>query len=259
MARGEMSPFLTAGGEHGRKGITNGGIVWYHELARILLTLYHVTEAVERIIPREMREPGKRKMNSGNARPFGESENLSVHNGAHDASTVDGMVGKEFPWGDTVISKSGWREVSVCFGRGNDMKKNELFSSVRGAERILIMDDEESILKTTSRLLQKFGYDVEMTRNGTEMLDSFRKAREKGSPFHAVIMDLTVPGGMGGKESIRKLLEIDPKVKAMVTSGYSNDPVMADFRDYGFSAVVSKPYKIEDLNRTLREMIETVE
>ncbi len=126
---------------------------------------------------------------------------------------------------------------------------------VMGEGKILIMDDEEGILRTTSRLLQRLGYDVHISRNGTEMLDSFIKARSSGEPFNAVIMDLTIPGGMGGKESIQKLREIDPKARALVTSGYSNDPVIADYRSYGFCAAVLKPYRIEDLSRTLREVL----
>jgi DNA-binding NarL/FixJ family response regulator len=76
-----------------------------------------------------------------------------------------------------------------------------------------------------------------------------------GQPFDVVIMDLTIPGGMGGKEAIKKLLEIDPKVKAIVSSGYSTDPVMADFRSYGFSGVAVKPYNIEELSEILDKVI----
>ena len=135
------------------------------------------------------------------------------------------------------------------------MEENTESDMMKGAGKILIMDDEEGILRTTSRLLQKLGYKVHATRNGTEMLNSFMEARACGDPFNAIIMDLTIPGGMGGKEAIVKLLDIDPEVKALVTSGYSNDPVMADFRSFGFQAAVLKPYRIEDLSRMLRELI----
>lgn len=135
------------------------------------------------------------------------------------------------------------------------MEENNTSVPVRGEGKILIMDDEEGILRTTSRLLQKLGYDVHTSRNGTEMIDSFIEARATGAPFNAVIMDLTIPGGMGGKESIQKLRDIDPSVKALVTSGYSNDPIMSDYRSYGFSAVVFKPYRIEELSRILRDVI----
>ena len=78
---------------------------------------------------------------------------------------------------------------------------------------------------------------------------------ELNQPFDAVIMDLTIPGGMGGKEAIKRLLEIDPEVKAIVSSGYSNDPIMADFKKYGFCGVVAKPYTLEELGEALSVLI----
>ena len=83
----------------------------------------------------------------------------------------------------------------------------------------------------------------------------YKKAKESGNPFDIVIMDLTVPGGMGGKEAIKRLLEIDPGVRAIVSSGYSNDPVMSNFKRYGFKGVVAKPYKMKDLAEVLRRVI----
>jgi DNA-binding NarL/FixJ family response regulator len=83
----------------------------------------------------------------------------------------------------------------------------------------------------------------------------YRQAQTSGKPFDIVIMDLTVPGGMGGKEAIQKLKKLDPNVKALVSSGYSNDPVMSNFRDYGFQGVVKKPYRIHDMSDALRSVI----
>jgi CheY-like chemotaxis protein len=79
--------------------------------------------------------------------------------------------------------------------------------------------------------------------------------REAGAPFDAVIMDLTVPGGMGGREAMERLLEIDPTVTAIVSSGYSNDPVMANYREYGFQAVLTKPYQLHDLEQVVRRVV----
>ena len=106
-----------------------------------------------------------------------------------------------------------------------------------------------------SNMLSAAGYEVEPTSDGAEAIDRYAKAKESGQPFDAVILDLTVPGGMGGKETIQKLLEIDPDVKAIVSSGYSNDPIMSKFREYGFSAIATKPYSVGELERILRRML----
>jgi len=117
------------------------------------------------------------------------------------------------------------------------------------------MDDEEVVRDIAGEMLKHLGYKVAFARDGAEAIEMYRKSRESGSLSDVVIMDLTVPGGMGGKEAIRKLLEIDPGVKAIVSSGYSNDPVMADFKNFGFVGVISKPYKVEELGEILYELL----
>lgn len=124
-----------------------------------------------------------------------------------------------------------------------------------GSGRILIMDDEETVRKTTAQMLRHLGYEVVMAYDGDDTVSKFTKARSDGAPFLAVILDLTMQGGIGGIECVRKLLTIDPSVRTLVSSGYSNDPVMTDYRKYGFSGVISKPYKVEELGRVLHEMI----
>ncbi|RLB90540.1 MAG: hypothetical protein DRH50_12220 [Deltaproteobacteria bacterium] len=124
-----------------------------------------------------------------------------------------------------------------------------------GKGRILVMDDEEIVRRVSGEMLKSFGYEVEFARDGTEAIEVYKNAKESGNAFDAVIMDLTIPGGMGGKEAIKKLLELDPDVKAIVSSGYSNDPVMADFRKYGFRAVVAKPYEIKELGEVIHKTI----
>ena len=124
-----------------------------------------------------------------------------------------------------------------------------------GGGRVLVMDDEEMVRDVCSSMLASLGYEVELARDGAEAVEAYRRARSEGRPFDAVVMDLTIPGGMGGKEAIGELLKVDPKVKAIVSSGYSNDPVMAEFGEHGFSGVVAKPYRIEELGEALRRTI----
>jgi two-component system cell cycle sensor histidine kinase/response regulator CckA len=120
--------------------------------------------------------------------------------------------------------------------------------------RILVMDDESTIRMLLGRILKGAGYEVELTEDGVKAIQKYIEAKESGKPFNAVILDLTIPGGMGGKEVITRLLEIDPGVKAIVSSGYSMDPIMTDYNKYGFSAVVSKPYNIKEMLQTLNSL-----
>ena len=124
-----------------------------------------------------------------------------------------------------------------------------------GGGKILLMDDEEAIREMAAAALAMFGYQAVVSCDGEEMLELYREALESGAVFDAVIMDLTVPGGMGGKEAVKKLLELDPHALAIASSGYSEDPVMANYAEYGFAGVVSKPYSLQALDATLQEII----
>ncbi len=124
-----------------------------------------------------------------------------------------------------------------------------------GKGRILVMDDEAPIRHIAGEMLRIIGYAVEFAKDGAAAVKRYQKAMESGKPFDAVIMDLTIPGGMGGKEAVQLLLEIDPEVNAVVSSGYSNDPVMSGFRKYGFKGVVVKPYNIEELGKALQKIL----
>jgi len=117
--------------------------------------------------------------------------------------------------------------------------------------RILVMDDEDLIRMVTRNMLERLDYDVEVACDGEEAIELYLQAQLEGSPFGAVILDLTIKGGMGGRETIKRLKEIDPHVRAIVVSGYSNDPVMANFKEYGFFDALHKPYRLEDLERSL--------
>jgi len=127
--------------------------------------------------------------------------------------------------------------------------------SLGGTGRILLMDDEEDVRQTTGEVLMRLGYTVEFADDGFRAIDLYQGAIIAGVPFDAVIMDLTVPGSMGGNEALEKLLAIDPQARVLVSSGYLNDPVMTDYKKYGFSGVVPKPYRIHDLGETLHAVI----
>ncbi|MDJ0802423.1 MAG: PAS domain S-box protein [Desulfobacterales bacterium] len=124
-----------------------------------------------------------------------------------------------------------------------------------GSGRILVMDDEDFIRKLVSKMLEKLGYEVALAEDGQQTLALYRQALDAGKPFDAVILDLTVPGGMGGKETMRQLAAVNPHVRAVVSSGYSNDPVMANYIDYGFKAAVKKPYRVQEMSRILHKVI----
>jgi CheY-like chemotaxis protein len=117
------------------------------------------------------------------------------------------------------------------------------------------MDDEEFVLKVASKMIEKLGFFPVCASNGDEAIELFRSAEHEGNPFDAVIMDLTVPGGMGGKETMNRLKEIFPGIKAIVSSGYSEDPIMANYERYGFSGVLVKPYRYEELAAALRRLL----
>ncbi len=129
------------------------------------------------------------------------------------------------------------------------------WSGPAGAARILVMDDDRKIRNVVERFLQSIGFETVTACNGSEAIERYQAELEAGTPFVAVIMDLTVPGGMGGKEAMERLLEIDPAVRAIVSSGYSNDPVMANFREYGFRSVLTKPYQLHDLEQVVRRAV----
>lgn len=128
-----------------------------------------------------------------------------------------------------------------------------------GKGKILLMDDEEIVRQIGGEMLNHIGYEVEFARDGSEAIEAFEKARNLGDPFDVVIMDLTVPGGMGGEETVKKMLELDPRTKAVVSSGYSNDPVMSRFKEYGFKGVIAKPYKIRELSKILHNIINEID
>ena len=124
-----------------------------------------------------------------------------------------------------------------------------------GFGKILVMDDEEMVRDVSVSMLETMGYQGYSVKDGAEAVEAYLDAMKAGDPFDAVILDLTVPGAMGGKEAVRKLLDIDPGAKVIVSSGYSQDPILAMYRDYGFSGVIAKPYQMGELGQAIQLLL----
>jgi len=171
----------------------------------------------------------------------------------------------------SIIKKhDGYMTVDSALGRGSTFslylpaspdatlsqeKEISEMDSLKGAGRVLVMDDEQIICDVLQEMLHRLGYDTAVSRDGAEAIALYRQAKRSEHPFDVVMMDLTVPGGMGGMEAILKLREIDPQVRVIVSSGYSNDPLSASFMEHGFNDFIAKPFKLEDLGRVLKRVI----
>jgi len=122
--------------------------------------------------------------------------------------------------------------------------------------RILVMDDEAVVRSITGELIGAIGHEAAFAEDGDTAVALYEEARNAGRPFDAVILDLTIRGGLGGLETILRLREIDPAVKAVVSSGYADENVVSDYRVLGFKAFLQKPYDIDELQRTLSALVE---
>jgi two-component system cell cycle sensor histidine kinase/response regulator CckA len=121
--------------------------------------------------------------------------------------------------------------------------------------RLLIMDDDDDILLLAQRALAKLGYESTAAKDGVHALTLYQKALEDQSPFAAVIADLSIPGGMGGRELAERLREIDPGAKVVVSSGHTHDPAMLDFAAHGFCGQIAKPYRLSELSSLLDRIL----
>jgi CheY-like chemotaxis protein len=124
-----------------------------------------------------------------------------------------------------------------------------------GSERILVLDDDAATRSIVVSMLESLGYRAEAVNNGTAAIQRYRRALLKGRPFDAVILDLVVPEGMGGKETMERLGEIDENVTAILASGYAHGSMTAEFERFGFRAIIPKPYTRDELSRTLQSVI----
>ncbi|UNC91464.1 PAS domain-containing hybrid sensor histidine kinase/response regulator [Candidatus Contubernalis alkaliaceticus] len=138
----------------------------------------------------------------------------------------------------------------------HEMKKNESDEVIYGQGKILVVDDEDDVRNTIGEMLSWLNYQVYYAKDGVEAINIYIEEKNKSQPFDLIVMDLTIPGGMGGKKTIKKLKQLDPEVKAIVSSGYSEDPVMSSYKDYGFKGVIKKPFRIEELSVVIHETIQ---
>jgi CheY-like chemotaxis protein len=120
---------------------------------------------------------------------------------------------------------------------------------------ILVMDDDEFVLSVTAELLEHFGYLATTCANGFNAITLYTAAKELGTPFSAVILDLNIPDGMGGKETARQILAVDSEACLIVSSGNSDDPIMSDFSMFGFSGAVAKPYNIREFGQLMNDAL----
>jgi CheY-like chemotaxis protein len=121
--------------------------------------------------------------------------------------------------------------------------------------RILLMDDEQVVREVAGELLKALGHEVEFASDGNEAVDKYRTAQQRGKPYDLVILDLTIRGGMGGAQAVQHLLKIDPQVKAIVSSGYSDDAATANHEKQGFKTFLKKPYDLDDLREVLNKVL----
>ena len=126
---------------------------------------------------------------------------------------------------------------------------------LRGSGKLLLMDDDYSLREMLKEILEEIGYEVETTVDGRETIECFKKARDLGNPFDVVIVNLIVQGGMGGKETIEKLLWIAPEVKVILCSGYHYHPLMLNYKKYGFAGAINKPFRVESLHWLIEDLM----
>jgi PAS domain S-box-containing protein len=128
-------------------------------------------------------------------------------------------------------------------------------TTFKGEGRILLMDDDDIIQRMGREILTELGFQVDVTENGEETIRMYEDKLSQGTPYDILILDLTIPGGMGGEEVITFLIKDHPDIKAIVSSGYSNDPIMAEYQKYGFRGIITKPYKVETLIKAIKNVM----
>ncbi|MFT4726609.1 MAG: signal transduction histidine kinase/ActR/RegA family two-component response regulator [Granulosicoccus sp.] len=137
----------------------------------------------------------------------------------------------------------------------NKVLLNNTINTIAYPVKLLLMDDDEAVLDISSSMLETLGYSVETSFNGKQALEKYIEANNRGKPFDIVILDLTIPGGMGGEEAMKALLDINPQVKAIVSSGYSTSKVLSNFTEYGFKGRLVKPFRMKNLETEILKIL----
>ncbi|HOT20323.1 MAG TPA: ATP-binding protein, partial [Spirochaetota bacterium] len=162
----------------------------------------------------------------------------------------------------------GYIEVTSDVGKGsefiiylhathetNEEKKegSAIINSYEG--KILLMDDDFTIYEVVSHMLDMYGFTVDWVESGEKAIAQYKKSLDEKRPYDIIIMDLTVPGAMGGAQATKEILRINPDAKVIVSSGYSNDPIMSHYKEYGFKGVIAKPYRIEEIMNVINDLM----
>jgi CheY-like chemotaxis protein len=158
-----------------------------------------------------------------------------------------------------VKSKPGVGTIFTTYLPASDQEKSvdsdpEEFAHTSRKAKIMVMDDEEIVRDVARAMLTKMGHEVVLANDGLEAINLYKAAAKSSEPIHLTIMDLTIPGGMGGKDAVQEILAIAPDAKVLVSSGYSNDPILSSYEKYGFCGVVVKPYQLQELSKIV-EMV----
>lgn len=170
---------------------------------------------------------------------------ITRHNGYLEVESREGEGATFFIYLPALIKEAEKEEA----------QKEVVTASGRGL-KILLMDDNVDILNAVGEMLKNNGHQVVLTTDGTEVIDYYQSAKKLNEPFDVVIMDLTVPGGLGGQEAIAHLRDFDPDIKAIVSSGYANDPIIAEYERFGFCGFVIKPYRFDELKEVLNRVVQ---
>lgn len=152
-----------------------------------------------------------------------------------------------------MTKKLGYYKIIAHSGNrvDNKMTKEKKKKQYSSKGKVLLMDDDEVTRSAIGNLLENLGYKVEACGEGWEVLNRYEKSLKEKTPFDAVVLDLKVTDGLGGKKTMKRLLDIDPKAKGIVSSGFSGESILSDYQKFGFAGVVEKPYKIEKLDEAL--------